>query len=60
MFTRILTAEERLVIRKYLAKDGAKEDAIRKIAYRARRFMPQIDADLALMRKLLERYAEAA
>jgi len=58
MFTRILTAEERLVIKRYIAKDGVKEDAIRKIAYRARRYMPQIEADIGLLERMLERYAK--
>jgi hypothetical protein len=56
MFSRILTNEERKLIVKWLKADGEKEMHIRVIATRARKFVPQIEADLMLVRKLLERY----
>jgi hypothetical protein len=59
MFSRILTNEERGLIGKWLKADGEKEMHIRVIATRARKFVPQIEADLALVRKLLERYDRA-
>ena len=59
MFSRILTNEERRLIGKWLKADGEKEMHIRVVATRARKFMPQIEADLVLVRKLLERYDRA-
>jgi hypothetical protein len=56
MFTRILTSEERATIKKFLTADGAKEHRVRNIAYRARKYMPQVEADLVLLHKLLNRY----
>jgi ribosomal protein S24E len=56
MFRRILSAEERTAIRKYLAKDGEKEHKIRNIVYESRKHLPTIEADLALLRKLLAAY----
>jgi hypothetical protein len=57
MFHRILTAEERDTIRKYLAKDGEKEHHIRNIVSRARRLNKQrILDDLKLIDQLLARY----
>ena len=56
MFSRVLTNEERRLIGKWLKTDGEEEMHIRVIATRARRFVPQIEADLMLVRKLLERY----
>jgi predicted HAD superfamily phosphohydrolase len=59
MFTRILTGEERTAIKKFLAADGAREHRVRNIAYRTKKHLPQIEADLALMKKLLARYSES-
>jgi hypothetical protein len=59
MFSRILTNEERRLIGRWLKADGEKEMHIRVVATRARKFMPQIEADLVLVRKLLERYDRA-
>jgi len=59
MFSRILTKEERKLIEKWLRTDGEKEMHIRVVATRARKFMPQIEDDFVLVRKLLERYDRA-
>jgi hypothetical protein len=56
MFTRILTDLERRQINSYLWQNGEKEAPIRKIANRAREYMPKIKADLELLTKLLETY----
>jgi predicted HAD superfamily phosphohydrolase len=56
MFTRILTADERAAIKQFLAADGTKEHRVRNIAYRTKKHLPQIEADLALMKKLMKRY----
>jgi hypothetical protein len=56
MFSRILTNEERKLIEKWLKADGEKQMHIRVVATRARKFLPQIEADLALVRRLLDRY----
>jgi DNA primase catalytic subunit len=56
MFTRILTDVERRHIAKYLKQDGEKQIYVRKIAYGARKYLPQIRADLELLEKLLETY----
>lgn len=58
MFTRILTAEERTSIKKYLAKDGEKEHSIRNIVWRTKKHLPTIEADLTLLRKLLAAYGK--
>ena len=59
MFSRILTRDERRLIEKWLKSDGEKEMHIRVVAARARKFMPQIEEDLVLMRRLLEHYDRA-
>jgi hypothetical protein len=56
MFTRILTDIERKHIAKYLRQDGEKEIQVRKVVYGARKNLPTIRADLALLEKLLETY----
>jgi len=56
VFTRILTDVERRHIAKYLKQDGAKEIAVRKVAYGARKHLPRIREDLELLEKLLQTY----
>jgi hypothetical protein len=56
MFTRILTNLERRRINAYLRQDGEKEAPIRKIANRARGYLPKIKGDLDLLEKLLQVY----
>ena len=56
MFTRILTDIERKHLAKYLRQDGEKEIQVRKVVYGARKNLPTIRADLALLEKLLETY----
>ena len=58
MFRRILTAEERTAIKRYLAKDGEKEQRVRTIVYESKKHLPTIEADLTLLRKLLAAYAK--
>jgi hypothetical protein len=59
MFTRILTEIERKHIAKYLKQDGEKEIQVRKVVYGARKNLPRIQMDLALLEKLLETYDKA-
>ena len=56
MFTRILTAEERTAIKKYLAKDGEKEAKVRDLAYRANKHVLTIEQDLELIHRFLSAY----
>jgi len=56
MFTRILTDLERRRIRSYLKADGVKDSAMRKIASRAKEYMPEIRSDLDLLDRLLTTY----
>jgi len=58
MFTRILTDLERKRIRAYLKADGVKDSAMRKIASRAKEYMPEIRSDLVLLEKLLATYSK--
>jgi predicted transcriptional regulator len=56
MFTRILTARERKLIHAYLSKDGERTSSVRQIAYRARRDLSTIKADIELLERLLRTY----
>jgi hypothetical protein len=56
MFTRILTELERKRLRAYLKADGEKSSVVRSLSSRARRYLPQIEEDLRLLRELLETY----
>jgi hypothetical protein len=56
MFTRILTDLERRRIKTYLKQDGEREAPIRKLVNRGRTYLPQIEADLALVKELLGSY----
>ena len=56
MFTRILTDLERRRIKAYLKQDGERDLPIRKIVNRGKTYLPQIEADLALVKELLTAY----
>jgi hypothetical protein len=56
MFTRILTGLERRRIKIYLKQDGEREAPIRKLVNRGRTYLPQIEADLSLVKELLATY----
>jgi ribosomal protein S24E len=58
MFRRIFTVEERTAIKRYLARDGEKEQRVRTIVYESKKHLPIIEADLALLRKLLAAYGK--
>lgn len=47
---------ERRHIAKYLRHDGAKEIAVRKVAYGARKHLPRIREDIDLLERLLQTY----
>lgn len=57
MFTRILTDLERRRIKTYLKQNGERGEPIRKLVNRGNAYLPQIEADLALVKELLEAYA---
>jgi hypothetical protein len=61
MFTRILTVEERAAIKKYLASDGAREQKIRDLVYRANKHkvVSTVEQDLTLLRRLLTAYQKS-
>jgi BMFP domain-containing protein YqiC len=56
MFTRILTTRERKLIHAYLSKNGERISAVRQLAYRARRDLTTIKADIELLERLLKTY----
>lgn len=56
MFTRILTDLERHQAKTYLKQDGERTLNIRVLTIRARRYLPQIRADIELLEKVLESY----
>jgi len=59
MFTRILTDLERRRIDAYLKADGEKDAPMRKIANRARNYLPQIKRDVELLEHLMKTYEKA-
>jgi hypothetical protein len=56
MHPRILTKTERKRIQAYLREDGKKITPIRQLVTRSKQFLPAIEQDLALIRKLLDHY----
>ena len=55
MFSRILTAYERKILTDFL-KEGIKAPRLAVRMWRIRKFRPQIEQDLELMRKALSKY----
>lgn len=58
MHKALLSDRERRQIETYLRQDGDKTENIRQLAYRARTYSARIEADIALVRKLLDRYGK--
>jgi hypothetical protein len=56
MFQRILTEKERHHAKAYLKTDGEKGSIVRSLASRAKKHLPTIEADLALLKQLLQTY----
>ncbi|HKM51750.1 MAG TPA: hypothetical protein VJZ75_11285 [Candidatus Bathyarchaeia archaeon] len=56
MFTRILTTTERKRIQSYLREDGKKSTPIRQLVTRSKQYLPAIEQDLILIKKLLDHY----
>jgi hypothetical protein len=56
MFQRILTEKERRHAKAYLKADGEKGSIVRSLASRAKKHLPAIEADLALLKQLLQTY----
>ena len=56
MITTVLTPKERRRIQAYLDADGEKISPIRQLVTRARRYLPNIKDDIALLEKLLSTY----
>jgi hypothetical protein len=56
VYSRIITAVERAKIRAYLKADGERDAMIRMFVSRARRYRPQIEADLRLLGDMVSRY----
>ncbi len=54
MYTRILTVNERKRVETYLVIDGERSAPIRQLVARSKRYLPDIENDLALIRRLLE------
>ena len=59
LFTRILTDLERRQAKAYLKQDGERTLNIKILALRARKHLPMIRSDLALLEKLMETYERA-
>jgi hypothetical protein len=56
---KILTSFERKRIHAYLEKgrgDGQRDVSIRQVVYISRKYLPAIEADLALLKQLLQTY----
>jgi hypothetical protein len=56
MHKALLSSKERRQIEAYLRQDGNKNINIRQLAFRARKYLPQIRGDMTLLEKLLSRY----
>jgi len=56
MFSRILTAFERAQAKAYLARDGERTANIQVLVSRAESFLPTIESDLELVRRLVATY----
>jgi hypothetical protein len=56
VYSRVLTQVEREKIRFYLKADGERDATIRMFVSRARRYRPQLEADLRLLDRLVARY----
>jgi len=56
MFQRILTEKERRQAKAYLKADGERSSIVRSLASRAKKHLPTIEADLALVKELLASY----
>jgi len=56
MFQRILTEKERRQAKSYLKADGERGSIIRSLASRAKKHLPTIEADLVILKQLLETY----
>jgi hypothetical protein len=56
MFTRILTDLERSQAKAYLKRDGERTLNIKILTVRARKYLPQIRADLELLEDVLGTY----
>jgi len=56
MHPRILSPLEERQIKTYLKQDGEKSMSVRVLVTRARRFLPQVEKDLALVKELLGSY----
>jgi len=56
MFTRVLTENERKKIRAYLKADGKRDNIIRTLVMRGKRYEKTILDDLDLLRRLITEY----
>jgi hypothetical protein len=56
LFTRVLTDLERRQAKAYIKQDGERTLNVRVLAIRARKHLAIIEADVALLKELLETY----
>jgi hypothetical protein len=56
MFQRILTDKERRQAKKYLEDDGARNSIVRSLVSRGKKHLPILEADLAVLKQLVETY----
>ena len=56
MFTRVLTTLERRQAKDFLKHNGAKTPSVQVIVSRARKYLPNIKADVELLERLTETY----
>ncbi len=60
MFSRLLTPVERKLVNSFLKQNGAKEDDVRALARRCRKYTPQIEQDLKLIQLFMQTYERTA
>jgi hypothetical protein len=56
MFTRVLTDLERRQAKDFLKHNGAKTPNVQVIVSRARKYLPNVDADVELLERLIQAY----
>jgi len=56
MFTRVLTDLERRQSKDFLKHNGARTPSVQVIVSRARKYLPNIKADIELLERLVQAY----
>jgi hypothetical protein len=56
MFTRVLTDLERRQAKDFLKHNGTKTPNLQVLVSRARKYLPNIDADVEMLKRLIQAY----